>query len=80
MDGDFNPTVMTTGRAADEAHPDTFTAVRLSAQVETDASAEQVAALGAEVERRCPVSALFRRAGTDLSSTWTVRSNAPTAS
>ncbi|HEY2224726.1 OsmC family protein [Actinomycetospora sp.] len=80
VDGDFNPTVMTTGRQADDDHPDTFTAVRLSAQVDTDASPEQVEALGAEVERRCPVSALYRRAGTALSSTWTVRTAATTAS
>ncbi len=76
VEGDFNPTVMTTGRATDDDHPDTFTAVRLSATVDTDAPQDQVDHLGAEVERRCPVSALFRRAGTDLSSTWTARTAA----
>ena len=76
VDGDFDPTVMTTGRTADDAHSDTFTAVRLTAAVVTDATAEQVEALGAEVERRCPVSALFRRAGTTLSSSWTARTSA----
>lgn len=76
VDGDFDPTVMTTGRVADAAHPDTFSAVRLTAVVDTDAPQEQVERLGAEVERRCPVSALFRNAGTDLSSTWTARTTA----
>lgn len=76
VDGDFDPTVMTTGRATDDNHFDTFTAVRLTATVDTDAPQDQVERLGAEVERRCPVSALFRRAGTDLSSTWTARSTA----
>lgn len=72
VEGDFEPSVMTTGHQVDATHSDTFTAVRLTARVETVASAEQVERLGAEVERRCPVSALFRRAGTDLTSTWSV--------
>lgn len=76
VDGDLDPTVMTTGRAADADHSDTFTAVRLTATVTTDASQQAVDALGAEVERRCPVSALFRRAGSELTSTWTARSAA----
>ena len=68
--GDFNPTIMTTGSGKGD---DSFHDVRLTATVETDADQEQISALGAEVERRCPVSALFRRAGTGLTSTWTVR-------
>lgn len=76
VDGDFDPTVMTSGAAADDAHSDTFTAVRLTAVVTTDARQDQVETLGAEVERRCPVSALFRRAGTTLTSTWTARTSA----
>lgn len=76
VDGDFDPSVMTTGRVSDGAHSDTFTAVRLLATVVTDAGQETVERLGAEVERRCPVSALFRRAGTELSSTWTARTPA----
>lgn len=72
VDGDFEPSVMTTGHAVDATHSDTFTAVRLRAAVATDATPEQVATLGEEVERRCPVSALFRGAGTELTSTWTV--------
>ena len=76
VDGDFNPTVMTTGRAADGEHPDSFSAVRLTAVVDTDAPQDLLERLGAEVERRCPVSALFRNAGTELTSTWTVRATA----
>ena len=76
VDGDFNPTVMTTGRAKDADHPDTFEAVRLTAVVDTDAPQDKVEQLGAEVERRCPVSGLFRNAGTALSSTWTARTTA----
>lgn len=72
VEGDFEPSVMTTGHAVDATHSDTFTAVRLAATVETDATPEQVEHLGAEVERRCPVSALYRRAGTNLTSTWSV--------
>ena len=68
--GDFNPTIMTTGS---DKGDDSFHDVRLTATVDTDASQEQIAALGAEVERRCPVSALFRRAGTGLTSTWTAQ-------
>ena len=68
--GDFNPTVMVSGAATGD---DSFSAVRLQATVVTAASQEQVEALGAEVERRCPVSALFRRAGTGLTSAWTAR-------
>lgn len=77
VDGDFNPTVMTAGRPADAEHSDTFDGVRLTVGVVTDADQAQIEALGAEVERRCPVSALFRRAGAGLTSTWTAR---PTAS
>lgn len=73
VSGDFNPTVMTTGAANGD---DSFQNVRVAATVETDATQEQVEALGAEVERRCPVSALFRRAGTGLTSTWTARTTA----
>ena len=65
--------VLTTGVQAGDEHEDTFPDVRLTATVITDATQEQVENLGAEVERRCPVSALFRRAGTHLTSTWTAQ-------
>lgn len=73
VSGDFDPTIMTTGAQTGD---DSFSDVRLTATVDTDATQEQIEALGAEVERRCPVSALFRRAGTGLSSTWTARTTA----
>lgn len=76
VDGDFDPTVMVSGREADATHSDTFTEVRLAVTVDTDATPEQVEALGAEVERRCPVSALFRRAGTEVTGRWSIGATA----
>ena len=76
VDGDFDPTVLTTGQAASDEHPDTFTAVRLSVTVGTDADQAQVAALGEATEARCPVSRMFVRAGTSVSSTWSARATA----
>lgn len=75
VDGDFDPTVLVGGHEADADHPDTFTAIRLTVTVDTDATQEQIESLGAAVERRCPVSALFHRAGTPVTSVWTVGSS-----
>ena len=77
VDGDFDPTVLVGGVEASERHPDTFSAVRIAVTVATEATQEQVDALGADTERRCPVSALFQRAGTQVSSTWAVRTPQP---
>lgn len=71
-DGDFDPTVLVSGREADRQHSDTFTAIRLAITVDTDAPQEQIDRFGLEVARRCPVNALFQRAGTSVTSTWTV--------
>ena len=70
VSGGLDPTAMTTGTGSGD---DTFHDVRLTATVDTDATQAQIDVLGAEVERRCPVSALFRRAGTGLTTSWTVR-------
>ena len=48
-----------------------FDRVALTAKVETDATAEQFAELQVETERRCPVSQLFRRSGTEFQVDWT---------
>lgn len=76
VEGDFDPTVLTTGATADAEHPGTFHTVRLTVGVVTDASQEQVEQLGAEVERRCPVGVLFAQAGTTVTSTWTAKAAA----
>lgn len=48
-----------------------FDRVEVTAEIETDATAEQFAQLQSEVDRRCPVSQLFRRSGTDFVVNWT---------
>lgn len=48
-----------------------FDAVRLTVQLETDATAEQFEQLRSETERRCPVSQLFIRSGLEFGNTWT---------
>ena len=75
-DGDFDPTVLVSGREADEEHSDTFTSIRLAITVEADSSQDEIDRFGVEVARRCPVSALFQRAGTRVTSTWTVGATA----
>lgn len=66
---DFNPTTMTTGT---HRHGETtFQNLRISAEVTTDASAEQFETLRKETERRCPVSQLFALAGVSITNTWT---------
>jgi uncharacterized OsmC-like protein len=47
-----------------------FQAVRQTVWVRTDEPETRIAALQAEVERRCPVSTLLRAAGVDLESSW----------
>lgn len=48
-----------------------FDRVEVTALVESDATPEQFATLEREVDRRCPVSQLFRRSGTEFVTTWT---------
>jgi putative redox protein len=48
-----------------------FDRVELTARIESDATPEQFAQLQSETERRCPVSQLYRRSGTDLQVDWT---------
>jgi putative redox protein len=65
---DFDPTVMTTGSGTTDA---TFQNLRVTAEITTDATADQFEALHAETERRCPVTVLFARAGVAITSEWT---------
>lgn len=71
---DFNPTTMTTGTHREGET--TFQNLRITAEIATDATAEQFETLHAETERRCPVSELFRLAGVDITSDWKQRQTA----
>jgi putative redox protein len=65
---DFDPTVMATGKGRTDA---TFQDLRISAEITTDATADQFATLRDETARRCPVTVLFARAGVRLTHDWT---------
>ncbi|MCH1865454.1 OsmC family protein [Nocardioides sp. CFH 31398] len=64
--GDLDPSVMV-GGADGNAN---FSAVTVDATVQTDADAETFDRLVAEVDRRCPVTQLFRRSGLAFTSEW----------
>ncbi len=68
VEADFNPTTMTTG--AHREGETTFQNVRVTAEVLSDATDDQLEALRTETDRRCPVSQLFTLAGVELTSTW----------
>ena len=65
--GDFDPSVFV-GGADGNAN---FDAVTVVASVETDADEDTFATLVSELERRCPVTQLFKRSGLDYRSAWT---------
>ena len=65
--GDFDPSVFV-GGADGNAN---FDSVTVQASVETDADDETFSTLVSELERRCPVTQLFKRSGLDYRSTWT---------
>ena len=64
--GDLEPSVLATGAEGNS----NFDAVTVVASLETDADDETFAAFVEEVERRCPVTQLFRRSGLEFRSTW----------
>lgn len=68
VSADFDPTTMTTGRESADA---TFQDLRITAEITTDAPADQFDRLRDEVARRCPVSVLFARAGVQITNDWT---------
>lgn len=65
--GDLDTSVLVGGQEGDA----NFRRVVVTATVDTDATPEQFEQLESETQRRCPVSQLFIRSGTDFSSTWT---------
>ena len=67
--GDLDPSVFVGGAQGDA----NFRSVSVQATVETDAEGETFDHFVAELERRCPVTQLFRRSGLSYSSTWTPR-------
>ncbi len=71
--GDLDPAVLVGGGAGNA----NFDAVSIEASVQTDADPETFEKLVSELERRCPVTQLFKRSGLDYTSTWTARALAP---
>ena len=65
--GDFDPAVFV-GGAEGNAN---FDAVTVQASVQTDADEPTFATLVSELERRCPVTQLFKRSGLEFTSSWT---------
>ncbi len=68
VSADFDPTTMTTGRESADA---TFQNLQITAEITTDAAADQFDRLRDETVRRCPVSVLFTRAGVKITNDWT---------
>jgi uncharacterized OsmC-like protein len=66
VDAKLDPTVLATGAEG----VSNFTQLTLVASIETDAAPAQFAHFGAEVERRCPVTQLFRRSGVAVTTEW----------
>ncbi|MEZ0493233.1 OsmC family protein [Kineococcus sp. TBRC 1896] len=66
VQGDLNPAVIGAGAEGNA----NFDRVAVRVSVETDADDETFATLRSETERRCPVTQLFKRSGTDFSSDW----------
>jgi len=66
VDAKLDPTVLATGAEG----VSNFTRLTLNASIETDAPPALFARFGAEVERRCPVTQLFRRGGVEVTTVW----------
>ena len=64
--GDLDPSVFV-GGAEGNAN---FDSVTVDAQVQTDAEGEAFDHFVSELERRCPVTQLFRRSGVEFAATW----------
>ena len=65
--GDFDPSVFVGGAEGDA----NFDSVSVQASVQTDADEDTFATLVSELERRCPVTQLFKRSGLEFTSSWT---------
>ncbi|MEZ0166520.1 OsmC family protein [Kineococcus sp. LSe6-4] len=66
VQGDLNPAVIGTGAEGNA----NFDRVSVQVRIETDADDATFATLREETERRCPVTQLFKRSGTEFSSDW----------
>jgi uncharacterized OsmC-like protein len=75
VDAKLDPTVLATGAEG----VSNFTRLTLQASIETDAAPVLFARFGSEVERRCPVTQLFRRSGVEVTTVWQARALAPVA-
>ncbi len=69
VDAKLDPTVLATGAEG----VSNFTRLTLDVTIETDAPADLFAHFGNEVERRCPVTQLYRRSGVDVTTSWTAK-------
>ncbi len=67
--GDLDPSVFVGGA---DGNPN-FDSVTVEASVETDADDATFDTLVSELERRCPVTQLFKRSGLKYTSTWSSR-------
>jgi uncharacterized OsmC-like protein len=67
VDAKLDPTVLATGAEG----VSNFTRLTLDVSIETDAAPDAFAHFGSEVERRCPVTQLFRRSGVEVKTSWT---------
>jgi uncharacterized OsmC-like protein len=67
VDAKLDPTVLATGAEG----VSNFNRLTLDVSIETDAAPDAFAHFGREVERRCPVTQLFRRSGVDVKTSWT---------
>ncbi|CAK3787464.1 Hypothetical predicted protein [Lecanosticta acicola] len=64
--GDLNPSVLVEGVEGNA----NWSAITLTAQIESDADDAKFAEFGRETERRCPVTQLFKRSGVEWKSSW----------
>ncbi|KAF7186004.1 hypothetical protein HII31_12667 [Pseudocercospora fuligena] len=64
--GDLDPSVLIKGVEGNA----NWSAITLSAEIESDADDATFKKLGEETERRCPVTQLFKRSGVDWQSSW----------
>lgn len=71
VDAKLDPSVLATGAEG----VSNFTRLTLDVTIETDAAADTFAHFGSEVERRCPVTQLFRRSGVDVKTSWTPKAS-----
>jgi len=72
VDAKLDPTVLATGAEG----VSNFTRLTLDVTIETDAAPDKFAHFGSEVERRCPVTQLFRRSGVEVTTSWTAKAPA----